>query len=56
MSAAMIALLLRLLITVCLAAGTLIALSGCANGVVDNCPDVKRDNPSTLQGKSPGGQ
>ena len=56
MNAAMIAQRIRLLVAAFLLAGTLIALGGCANSVVDNCPDVKRDNPSTLQGKSPGGQ
>jgi len=31
-------------------------LSGCASthGVVDNCPDVKNQSPSTLQGRGAG--
>ncbi len=52
----MIAPRVRQLLPVIALAVSLCALGGCANSVVDNCPDVKRDNPSTLQGKSPGGQ
>src|SRR5450631_3274454 len=55
MGAAMITPRLRLFLTALVLLGSLVALSGCANSVVDNCPDVKRDNPSTLQGQNPRG-
>jgi PBP1b-binding outer membrane lipoprotein LpoB len=43
----------RLAILAAIIVVLLLFLAGCANAVMDNCPDVKRDNPSTLQGQSP---
>jgi len=54
MGAAMIVRRPPILLAALVLLGSLCALSGCAHGVVDNCPAVKRDNPSVLQGKSPG--
>ena len=53
MGVVMIAPRVRRLLFAMLSAGLLAASSGCANSLVDNCPDVKRDNPSTLQGQNP---
>jgi hypothetical protein len=47
---------MRRLITAAICALTIALLGGCASthGVVDNCPDVKNENPSLLQGRGTG--